>query len=317
MFSSTYTYLVWPQFTVSDINSLAVLSVMAILIILEILFGYCQKPKMLIRQSYLINLGTFILNDILMSLMSVSALLTLAGSFSRWGLLGFMENSIEKSLLSFLLLDLTLYLWHRANHKVDFLWIFHKVHHSDPCINVTTAFRLHFMEVLMTTMVTGVFIVSVGVDAATVLANELLITLFVMFHHANVSFIGEAKLGRLLIVPSLHRLHHSVLRNEHDQNYGAVLSCWDKLFCTLSITQPKAIGLLDVRALGVFELVKFGFTLRYPAVTRLPKPNAHPESLENMIAEAAYYRAGKRGFAAGNDISDWLEAEKEILAYFS
>lgn len=317
MFSSAYTYLVWPQVITEDINNFAMLTTLAVLIGLESLCGYWKNPNKMIRQSYLTNLGTFILNDVLMSLMSASALLALAGSFSGWGVLGLLEDSIWKSLLSFLLLDLTLYLWHWANHRVDFLWIFHKVHHSDHCINVTTAFRLHFMEVLMTTMVKGVFIVSVGVDAATVLANELLITLFVMFHHANVSFIGESRLGRLLIVPSLHRLHHSVLRSEHDQNYGAVLSCWDKLFCTLSITQPKAIGLLDVKALGVFELVKFGFTLRYPAVTALPKPNVHPELLENMIAEAAYYRAGKRGFSAGNDISDWLEAEKEILAYFN
>ena len=41
-----------------------------------------------------------------------------------------------------------------------------------------------------------------------------------------------------------------------------------------------------------------------------------PKVLENMVAEAAYYRADQRGFAAGNELYDWLEAEKEILARF-
>lgn len=38
-----------------------------------------------------------------------------------------------------------------------------------------------------------------------------------------------------------------------------------------------------------------------------PKPNR-----EHMIAEAAYYRAEKRGFAAGDSMRDWLDAEVEI-----
>ena len=41
-----------------------------------------------------------------------------------------------------------------------------------------------------------------------------------------------------------------------------------------------------------------------------------PKVLENMVAEAAYYRADHRGFVAGYELYDWLEAEKEILARF-
>jgi sterol desaturase/sphingolipid hydroxylase (fatty acid hydroxylase superfamily) len=297
-----------------DIYVLAVLTALAVLIVLEKNWACRPQLNKIIRQSYLTNLGTLILNDALMSLMSVSVLLAMAEGFCHWGLLVSMTDSFWKTLLSFFLFDLTLYLWHRANHRVDCLWVFHKVHHSDPCMNVTTAFRLHFVEVLMTTLVKAVFIVAVGVDVTIVLANEMLITLFAMFHHANFSFGKEARLGRLFIVPSLHRLHHSVLRQEHDQNYGAVLSWWDSLFGTLSTANPKDIGLKDIKPLGIVELVKFGFTLKYPSITRRPIPNS--ATLEGMVAEAAYYRAGRRGFAAGNDIYDWLEAEKEILARF-
>lgn len=316
MIQNTYANLssltaewVQPKFSVGDINILAVLTVLGILIALEKRFGCRPGPRETVRQSYLTNLSTLVLNDSMMSLLSVSSLLAVAEGFSRWGLLGSMADSFGKTLLSFILLDFTLYLWHRANHGIDCLWLFHKVHHSDRSMNVTTAFRLHVMEVLMTTLVKAVFIVAVGVDASTLLVNELMVTLFVMFHHADFSFTGEASLGRWLIVPSLHRLHHSEQRKEHDRNYGAVLSWWDGLFGTLSIATPKEIGLRDVKPLGILELVKFGFTFRYPSTAQMPVS----EALKGRVAEAAYYRAGQRCFAPGFELYDWLEAEREIL----
>ena len=307
--SALTTEWVQPRFSVGDINILAVLTVLGILIALEKRFGCRPRPRETIRQSYLTNLGTFVLNDTLMSLLSVSSLFAVADCFSRWGLLGSAANSFGKTLLAFILLDFTLYLWHRANHGIDRFWLFHKVHHSDRSMNVTTAFRLHAVEVLMTTLVKAVFIVVVGVDASTLLVNELMATLFVMFHHADVSFTGESSLGRWLIVPSLHRLHHSALRKEHDRNYGAVLSWWDSLFGTLSIATPKEIGLRDVKPLGILDMVKFGFTFKYPSTAPIPAS----EALQDRVAEAAYFRAGQRGFVPGFELYDWLEAEREVL----
>ncbi|MDD5033780.1 MAG: sterol desaturase family protein [Methylococcaceae bacterium] len=288
------------------------LTVFAVLFTLEALWGYRQQPAKMIRRSYLTNLGTFLLNDTLMSLLSVSSLLMLAERFGHWGLLHSMEDSIGKTLLPFFLLDLTLYLWHRVNHRFAWLWMFHKVHHSDRSMNVTTAFRLHLVEVLLTTVIKGIFIVVVGVSTAIVLVNELVITLFVMFHHANLSFKGESEFGRLLIMPSLHRVHHSSVREEHDKNFGAVFSCWDRLFGSWAELEPQEIGLSNVEALSFMELLKFGFSFNYPSTAPLPGLPA----LNAMIAEAAYYRAEKRGFASGYEFCDWLEAEKEILARF-
>ncbi len=76
-----------------------------------------------------------------------------------------------------------------------------------------------------------------------VLTSEAIMTLFIMFHHTNISFQGEKRLGNVIIVPSLHRTHHSTQRSEHDSNYGAVLSLWDRLFGTLSELKPAEIGI--------------------------------------------------------------------------
>ena len=83
-----------------------------------------------------------------------------------------------------------------------------------------------------------------------------------LFHHANVRFAGERLLSWLFIVPRLHRLHHSVLREKHDSNYGAVLSVWDWLFGSVRQGGPKAIGMQGVDEQSLFNLLKYGFTRR-------------------------------------------------------
>ena len=297
------TQLDWPEFSAGELRALAVLTAFWVLFVLEARFAYRAHAGRMVRQSYFTNIGSFILNDTLMSVLSVSSLWLMAEQFSQTGLLSGIANPGAKTIVSFLLLDLVLYAWHRANHRFDPLWTFHKVHHSDRCMNVSTAFRLHGVEVFLTTAVKSAFIVLMGVDAATVLANEALVTLFVMFHHTNIAFRGERWLGRLTVVPYLHRVHHSTERAEHDHNYGAVFSFWDRLFGTLAESEPNELGLANVPGQNLLNFVKFGLML----------PGGPPlQVVRAMTAEAAYFRAEKRGFAPGHDVVDWLEAEKAI-----
>jgi hypothetical protein len=142
-----------------------------------------------------------------------------------------------------------------------------------------------------------------------VLTSEAIMTLFIMVHHTNISFMGEKLLGYVIIVPALHRTHHSTQRIEHDSNYGAVLSLWDRLFGTLKELKPAEIGIKGHSPQDLINLIKFGFGFILP-----PPPSVQPINLDAMIAEAAYYKAEKRGFYPGNDIRDWLEAKREIIA---
>jgi sterol desaturase/sphingolipid hydroxylase (fatty acid hydroxylase superfamily) len=291
-------------------RGLMILTVTAVLLSVESPFARKEGRSRDYRQSYLANFGMLMFNDTLLSILSVTSLWAIASRYSGWGLLSGIQDVGVKALLSFVLLDLTLYLWHRANHQFDGLWRFHKVHHSDRVMNVSTAFRLHGVEVFLTVAVKALFIVVVGVDATLVIANEALITLCVLFHHARIHFRGERLLGRLAIMPYLHRTHHSVVRAEHDSNYGAVFSCWDRLFGTLSEAEPEVLGLFNVPGQNLLALLKFGFARNAPAMPARTVVRGYP--LHAMIAEAAYYRAERRGFAPGDDFRDWLEAEREF-----
>ncbi len=260
------------------------------------------------RRSYRLNFGVLLVNDTLFSLLSISSLLILADRVSQRGLLDGIRHPWQ-DIVAFVLLDLTLYFWHRACHAFPWLWCLHKVHHSDPVVNASTAFRLHFAEVLLTTLVKAGFILATGVDTQLVLLAEALVALAVMFQHANLNVPGERWLKRLFIVPSLHRLHHSALRSEHDRNFGLVFSLWDRWFGTLAEGEPSRIGLHGIPPRNLIELFQLGL----PSF-QAPQALTPLAEIEQMIAEAAYFRAEKRGFAPGSELEDWLAAEEEILA---
>lgn len=281
--------------------------VLAMFFALFLIFEFCDPREKLLskqlRQSYRANLELFVFNSVVMSLLAVPSLLVLAEQFSGKGLLSYIQNPVGKAIVSFLAVDLSLYFLHKAGHSFDCLWMFHKVHHNDPYLNVSTAYRIHLLEIILITVMKAMMIIVLGIKGQLLLVNEAIIAFFTMLHHSNISFRGEQFLGWLIITPYLHRVHHSTRRNEHDRNYGAVLSIWDRLFGTLAALKPAAIGLNEEAPQGLINLVKCGFI----------RTNGQAVSLDIMIAEAAYYKAEKRGFRPGNELRDWLEAKSEIF----
>jgi sterol desaturase/sphingolipid hydroxylase (fatty acid hydroxylase superfamily) len=82
---------------------------------------------------------------------------------------------------------------------------------------------------------------------------------FVLFHHGNFTFPGEKWVSYVIITPYLHRAHHSTLREEHDSNYGIVLSIWDQIFRTRKELVPATIGLDLIEAENLVQLFSLAF----------------------------------------------------------
>ncbi len=190
------SYLTWLSSMSGELATFTLLIVFVVLSALELNYPKRRLPLKQLRRSYQTNISLFIFNSLVISLLSAAPLLMVADRYSDRGLLSYVANPAWKALLSFVLLDLMLYCWHRISHSFDGLWMFHKVHHNDPYLNVSTAFRLHIVELLIITVLKSAYIVLLGVDKTMVLTNETLLTLFIMFHHTNISFRGEKRLGQ-------------------------------------------------------------------------------------------------------------------------
>jgi sterol desaturase/sphingolipid hydroxylase (fatty acid hydroxylase superfamily) len=133
------------------------------------------------------------------------------------------------------LLDLLVYQVHRTYHRAPWLWQFHRVHHSDVDLDVSSASRFHLGEVLVSAGSKFCAVMLVGISPLGLVAFETVMLLAAQFQHANVR-VG-ARIERLLwwtfVPPAMHRVHHHPARALTDSNFGTLLVCWDRLFGTL------------------------------------------------------------------------------------
>lgn len=150
-----------------------------------------------------------------------------------------------KNIISFLLLDYTNYLWHVLLHKIPLLWRFHVVHHCDPDLDVSTAVRFHFGELIASVFYRGAAVFVLGVKPANVLIYEIAYEAATQFHHSNwkLPYNTEKMLNKLIVTPRMHGIHHSVVRQETDSNYSIIFSFWDRLSNTarLNINQRDIV----------------------------------------------------------------------------
>ena len=131
-------------------------------------------------------------------------------------------------------LDLLAYSAHVLLHKSWLGWQFHRVHHSENAVDVTTAFRQHPGETVWRILWQLVAIVVFGIPLWVVVVYLILSGLNAELEHANVrlNFRVDRVLRLLVVTPNMHKVHHSRDQRETDSNYSNIFSIWDKLFGT-------------------------------------------------------------------------------------
>lgn len=156
--------------------------------------------------------------------------------------------------ITIIVLDLAIYWQHRWMHIVPWLWRVHRLHHTDTNFELTLGLRFHPFEIVLSVLYKCLVIAALGAAPLSVLIYEILLAVFALFSHADISIAKawDQRLRWLVITPDWHRVHHSVHRHETDSNYGNLLSVWDRLFRS-TIEQPldghraMKIGLKDFR----------------------------------------------------------------------
>lgn len=170
-----------------------------------------------------------------------------------WGITNFVPlPEGGRACLAFLLMDLSFYYWHMANHRVPFLWRFHITHHIDPDLDVTTAYRFHFGEVALSAIFRVLQISLIGISAGTFAVYELIFQANTLFQHSNVRLpLGLERLINLAVVtPRMHGIHHSQVFREANANYSVVFSWWDRLHRTLNLNVPQTELTIGIAGYG-------------------------------------------------------------------
>ena len=256
------------------------LAVFALVFVVMALIELAAPKRRLIApkgRRWLTNLGISVTGTVLLRLMAMLAVpvaAIAAASYAEAHGIGLL-NRLDwpewlKIVVALFVLDLAIWAQHLASHKVPLFWRLHKVHHADRDIDVTTAVRFHPIEIGLSMLWKIVVVMAIGAAPLAVFLFEVILNACAMFNHANIALPAwlDAALRLLVVTPDMHRVHHSVLRREHDSNYGFNLSVWDRLFRTYTAEpeggqQGMTIGLTPYQSEAP---TRFGWSLVLPFI---------------------------------------------------
>jgi sterol desaturase/sphingolipid hydroxylase (fatty acid hydroxylase superfamily) len=206
-------------------------------LMLELLAPYRQSTVSKVKR-WINNVALTAFNSLILQLLFAGAVVRTAMYVTshHLGVLNMVEApSWAKLLATVIFMDFMLYVWHLLNHEVPFLWRFHRVHHSDLNMDVSTATRFHIGELAMSAVIKISLVFFLGATPLGVLIFESALVLCAQFHHSSlkISRWFEAIFWILFVPPSMHRIHHSVIIKERNTNYGTIFSTWDRWLGTL------------------------------------------------------------------------------------
>jgi sterol desaturase/sphingolipid hydroxylase (fatty acid hydroxylase superfamily) len=243
-----------PEFapTFETIIGVVVASVFVALLILETRFSL-RQPKRPKAQRFVVNVGVsaLALATGAYIVVPIARRLSEQSSETSFGLLRLVPLPYGAEFVAgFLLMDLTFYYWHRANHVFPFFWRFHNVHHVDPDLDVSTSFRFHFGELLYSLGFRVLQVYLLGISLLTYLVYELIFQCATMFHHSNVRLpiTFEGWLNKIIVTPRMHGIHHSIVKDETNSNYSVIFRWWDLMHGTLRLNVRQSDVVIGVPA---------------------------------------------------------------------
>jgi sterol desaturase/sphingolipid hydroxylase (fatty acid hydroxylase superfamily) len=219
-------------------------------------------------QRLFFHAGLMAFNTIFLRYPAVMPLMMLGADIesNRWGISSMFGLSTSANIvITFILFDMLNYWWHRFNHRLRFLWRFHKVHHVDTHCDVSTSLRFHPGELLFASLFKAVWLLVWGPGILAFVIFESGVTLAAQFHHANIDFPDriENLIRTVFVTPRYHAAHHTVSRRTGDANFATIFIFWDKIFRTYGVpdyTEMEYLGLPS----GRDNYLSIGATLKGP-----------------------------------------------------
>ena len=250
----------------------------AVFIPLEKVFAAVEQP--VIHRATLTDLAFFFGQNLLWAGLIIAALsaisLQLGAPLSPvaarlpWGL---------QAVLVVLLGDLVVYWAHRASHRFEFLWRFHRVHHTAERMDWLAAHREHPIDGLWTQLWLNLPAILLGFPLATIAGVAMFRGLWGTVIHSNTRLrLGPVRF--LIGAPSLHHWHHELHRSGRC-NFANLCPLMDVIFGTFyePSEEPEQYGVLATTPrsyLGLLlaPLLPMNLQRCVPAV-RLRRPNEH------------------------------------------
>lgn len=168
-------------------------------------------------------------------------------------------------IISIVILDLAIYWQHRFFHMNNGLFKMHALHHTDKQLTITSAFRFHIFELVLSFLYKHLIIYLFTIPYQDYIYYEAILLMMAVFNHSNINLpqIIEKPLRMLIITPKTHRSHHDVEAKSQNRNFGNFLMIWDKIFNTYEYKETYRFGIVNSpNQLKLLNLLKTPFKFK-------------------------------------------------------
>ena len=252
------TNIILTELTVNEIYAIGAPIVLA-MIFIEILISNWQNKKYYKREDTLCTIG-LVSGNIMMAFAIKGMVLAFHFYLYQFRVFDLAESMPlwVTWIMTFIMIDLVFYIYHRMSHRVRFLWAIHLSHHSSEEMNFAVSFRQAWFGPISKVPFFMVLPL-IGLDPTIIAVAGVISTLWGIVGHTQI--IG--KLGPIewfFNTPSHHRVHHGSNKQYIDKNYGNLLIIWDRLFGTFEAEkEPVSFGL--VKNVNTFNPMKITFMI--------------------------------------------------------
>lgn len=204
------------------------LALVAVALVAEIVWNYREHKNVYKRKDTWASLSVFI-GFQLSKVITSGYFLVVMEFISRFKIIRLNESALT-FIVTFLLVDLIYYWYHRLSHRYRFLWAFHFTHHTGQQFNLLTAYRLNWFSFIITPL----FVIPLAIFGFPVsyIAISLVLNLFYQFFLHTEMVPRIPFLEGFINTPSAHRVHHAYNEKYLNKNFSGVFAFWDVLFKT-------------------------------------------------------------------------------------
>lgn len=221
--------------TLTDIQPLIMLSLLLVFWIIESFIPWFSHAPKRSKHS-LHNLGMTFISLVFNAITGLGLVLVfeLTEKYNLGLLNQFSMNTTLLIVAGIILIDFWDYGYHILTHKWEWMWRFHRVHHSDPHLDSTSSFRFHPFEIIFQTLNWTIMLVVLGIPAASFIIYFTFFIGLIILQHVNVKFPPKLDyyLSFVFSTPEWHKMHHASDKRLTDSHYGDMFTFWDRIFGT-------------------------------------------------------------------------------------
>lgn len=251
----------WEAFRTYEGITAFIVPIIPLLVLLELTLGiFYKKPQ---AKVYKVNFLIYVFNRFVGRFISIAMVTYCIGLLEPWA--PFRANMAWYGFLyGYVVWEFGHFIYHFLAHKVRLFWCLHSTHHAPEDMNLTVTYAHFFLEGPYADVIRTTACILLGVPPEMLFVIMFIDGTYGAFIHVGENLLRDARfgwLGKFILTPSHHRVHHARNPLYMDTNYCNLLNIWDRIFRTYQEEQgsvPVEYGITRTVDSGSFLDVYFG-----------------------------------------------------------